>query len=382
MRDARKFFLAHSGAGKQQIGDVGADDEQDKNADAHENAQGADEQALGAMRRLPERQQRGGHAFADVGVGDGHAVGEGLGFSARLLEGDAWLQARDAEHVAVVAVAEHPLFDAVERGLLHVGNPEIEGGDRNGAVKRGCGDADDGELVLIDLDGAADDGGVGVEVRAPETIADDDDGKFAGGVSEFRGQKEAAEFGLDAENGEEISGDELAPYAFSVLFTADAEGGGVRDGDAVKKLEAIAKVNEVRVGVRDPLAVRGDGFKDHEAVGIGDAAEGLEQNRVDPGESGGGGADADGKRQHGHGRECGIAGHHAQAVAEVVEQIFQPEEGAALAMGLAGLLGAPKVDEGLAASFLGREPGTDAGLGIEGDVGFQLGGEVALHAAE
>ena len=75
------------------------------------------------------------HAFADVGIGHGHALGESFDFLASLVNGDAGLEARDAEHVAVVTVAEHPLRDAEEHGLVHIGNPQIEGHRWERAVK-------------------------------------------------------------------------------------------------------------------------------------------------------------------------------------------------------------------------------------------------------
>jgi hypothetical protein len=83
-----------------------------------------------------------------------------------------------------------------------------------------------GELMLIDEDGPADDGWVGVEVRAPVAIADDGDGKLARSVGIFGGQKEPANFRLDAENGEEVAGDEFAPHAFGMVFFAYAEAEG------------------------------------------------------------------------------------------------------------------------------------------------------------
>jgi hypothetical protein len=88
--------------------------------------------------------------------------GERLQFAARLVDGDALLEARDAEHVAVVPVAQHPFLDAVEHGLLHVGNPKVEGGDRHRSVERGRGNADDCELMLVDADGLADNIWIGV----------------------------------------------------------------------------------------------------------------------------------------------------------------------------------------------------------------------------
>src|SRR5579863_2022088 len=63
-----EFGLAHGCAGKQKVGHVGTDDEKQKHAHAHEDAQRADEQALRSVWRLPKRQQCGAHALAYVGV--------------------------------------------------------------------------------------------------------------------------------------------------------------------------------------------------------------------------------------------------------------------------------------------------------------------------
>ena len=223
-REARgEFLFAHRGPREHEVGHVGADDEQHQNADAHENAQRPGKQALRAMRRIRQGQQRGAHAFADIGIGDGHAVGKRFELTARLLDGDARLEARDAEHVAVVAVAQHPFLHAVERGLLHVGNPEIEGGDGHRTVEGGRGNADNGQLMLVDGSGSADDGWVGAEVGAPVAIADDGDGELAGSIGEFSGQEEAASFWLDPEHSEEVAGDQFAPDAIGMIFPADAE---------------------------------------------------------------------------------------------------------------------------------------------------------------
>ena len=62
-------------------------------------------------------------------------------------------------------------------------------------MKRRGGDPDDGEFVLVDRNGSADDGWIGMEVGAPVTIADDNDGKLSGSIGEFRGQEEPADLG-------------------------------------------------------------------------------------------------------------------------------------------------------------------------------------------
>jgi hypothetical protein len=80
----------------------------------------------------------------------------------------------------------------------------------------------------------------------------------------------------------------------------------MRDGDAIEELEAVAKIDEVGIGVGHPLAVGRDRFEVDEMVGIGDAAQRLQHDRIDPCEGGGGGADADGQREHRDGCERGL----------------------------------------------------------------------------
>jgi hypothetical protein len=64
----------------------------------------------------------------------------------------------------------------------------------------------------------------------------------------------------------------------------------------------------------------------------------------------------------------------------ILHEAFEPGEGAAFAMGLAGLLCAAETDEGLAARFLWAEAGSDAFVGVQRDVGFEFRGEVGVFA--
>ena len=49
-----------------------------------------------------------------------------------------------------------------------------------GESKTGAHDSDDGERTFVEIDGAADDIGIGAEAAAPEFFADDHDGRGAG----------------------------------------------------------------------------------------------------------------------------------------------------------------------------------------------------------
>src|ERR1700760_2384151 len=93
------------------------------------------------------------------------------------------------------------------------------------------GHAEDREFVLVDADGLAHNGWVPAEVRAPVAVAEDGDGRLAGSVGNFGGREQAADFGLNAEDGEVIAAHHLPPDALAVAFGADAEGGRTKDGD-------------------------------------------------------------------------------------------------------------------------------------------------------
>ena len=47
-------------------------------------------------------------------------------------------------------------------------------------MKTGAHDSDDGERTFVEVDGAADEMGIGAEAAAPEFFADDRDGRGAG----------------------------------------------------------------------------------------------------------------------------------------------------------------------------------------------------------
>src|SRR5262249_18559866 len=71
----------------------------------------------------------------------------------------------------------------------------------------GGDDADDGEGVAVERDGAADEGGVAAEAGAPEALAQHNDGRTIAHVSRSEGP---AGDRPDAEPVEELTGDRLS----------------------------------------------------------------------------------------------------------------------------------------------------------------------------
>ena len=127
---------------------------------------------------------------------------------------DAGLESADSgEHVAVIANVVHDGGD--EDVLLGAGRKdgrEIEGGGEN---------ADDGEGAIIESDGAADDGGIGGVLAAPESVREQNGGRASLGA--FIGSEETAELRLDAESLEKISGDVHGRDGLGLIAAAEYE---------------------------------------------------------------------------------------------------------------------------------------------------------------
>jgi hypothetical protein len=65
----------------------------------------------------------------------------------------------------------------------------------------------------------------------------------------------------------------------------------------------------------------------------------------------------------------------------VLQKGINPGKSALLALGLSCLLCAAETEEGLAAGFLGCQPGADPVVGMECDVRFEFGREVVVGTA-
>ena len=67
-----------------------------------------------------------------------------------------------------------------ENRIVGSGDPDVLVADEDGRMKTGAHDSDDGERTFVEIDGAADEMGIGAEAAAPEFFADDRDGRGAG----------------------------------------------------------------------------------------------------------------------------------------------------------------------------------------------------------
>ncbi len=99
-------------------------------------------------------------------------------------------------------------------GVLGEARGLPECGGAGGEDKAAGHDANDGIGRVIKDDSAAEDGGVGAEVAAPEGIAQEDGARGFGSV--VRRGEEAAHRGLHAEHGEEVASDGGALQALGI----------------------------------------------------------------------------------------------------------------------------------------------------------------------
>ena len=183
------LFAAREGAGEDEVGDVGAGDEEHEGYGAEHHEESGTNVADGLFA-----QGFDGCAPALVvfGVGLLEALRDGVHLCLGLRERDAGFEAGDGEEV---------VFTAYGRLLSGEGegNPEL---GETGLDHLRPHDADDGVGLSVEVDGFADDVGIGGVVGLPELVAEDDFVVSAGVV--FFGQEDASVKRLDAEDGKEV----------------------------------------------------------------------------------------------------------------------------------------------------------------------------------
>ena len=181
--------------------------------------------------------------------------------------------------------------------------------------------------------GAAEDVGVAVKAVEPEGVAEDGDG-LVGGF--FLGSEDAADEGRNAEGGKDAGGEAAGDEDFRVGSAGELVGGG---GIGAERGEGA-----VGVGVGGDFA-GGDAEVESraEAVAGKDEAIGMvegkraQEDAVDEGEDGGGGSDAEGEGEDDGEGEAGRFAQAAGGVAEVLDCVVEPDQGALVAVKLAGV---------------------------------------------
>ena len=318
------FSFARHRAGEKQVGDIGADDQQNASDRAHQDVDGSARTGyeLVLQRDDPDKRPRaqGEERIGELAV---EALGDHLEIGAGLTQGDSWFQAADYRQIGKGAAGNRA------GGVHGIGQPERGAvGLRIYELRRQH--ADHGVRSPVEEDSHAHDIGPGAQVAAPERIADEGDGISAGFA--LIGLEVAAEAGLNAEHGKELGRDVTGLYSC---------GGVVRSGQVLPTRRLICG-QPLEYGVL-PLPGRIVGHHDHGVVGLGiersypgeplwrGVGERPQKSGVDDAEDRGVRADAESERHDCGGGELRALGKIPKRVPAVPKEVGQPRNGGLVA---------------------------------------------------
>ena len=193
---------------------------------------------------------------------------------------------------------------------------------RTGESRRGH--AHDREHGRVQTNLVTDDVGPARKAGLPQLAADDDD-RMPARSHIVGGREEPSAIGGEAEDVEEVAGDEIADRAIGAVADVQAGGEAGPRRHALEGSSAVAKRGVHRIGedtaVLLPLHV-------DQPIAIGHW-EPLQECGVDDAEDGGVGADAEAERQDGREREAWPLPQHAGGVAQVLAEVGEQASGCA-----------------------------------------------------
>src|SRR6185437_1624253 len=338
------LFLASGSAGEEHAGEID-DSQQEHEADQREEGeQGlleAAAQARGAGRAARKLELLGENVAAIRGIVRSRGLllhrlkEDGIAGGVGLLERDTGLHAADdlkPHHAGDAGRIMEAVAAGPSLGLHGDGNPEVgDVADVLAEEARG-GDADHGENVTVQMEGAAHHAGIAIEAAIPIAVVHDRNriGAFADPLARIEG---SAAVGGDAEDLEVVGADELG---FGLLGGGGLAGLGpvnlVAAGVALRREQAgedgvvIAEGKVFGVGEQAAGAVVGAEVgallggvgEDGQLLGVGNRKR-SQQGGVNQAEDGGVRAYAEGQGEQRHGGEAGGLEQHAEGVAEVGE---------------------------------------------------------------
>ena len=299
------FAMSSHGARQQEIGHVGATDEQEDRSRRHQK----EETGRGATERAVA-QRVDGQPPPGVAGGPGafEAVADRRQILPRLGQRDAGTKPGHRAEAEVVAI--------LLRGVHRKGRPEIHvrggradaGGHAHGEIEIRRHDPDDGAGVPVDLELAAHHGTVRLETAHPQSVTEDHD---AGTGPVFLGADVAAEHGGDAQGRKQVGGDgeSVERLRQGAGIAREVEERVVKCGYGGKGACVPGKILHVEPGY--PIGVGGIGVGEigaelYQLAGAG-VRQGLQQHGADGSEDHGGGAHAERDGENGDGRGAGRA---------------------------------------------------------------------------
>ena len=298
----RHLAFARRRAREQQVGDVGAGDQQDEADGAEKHQHGL---ADVADHRLVERDRGEVEPLVAVRILRGEALADGLHLGSDVLEWNARLGPADGSEVPRAALAGGEVRVVGDR------HPDDPAGRVGEALRHHPHDLG---RYAVDRDLLPDRVVAAAEALAPQPVADDRD--LAAAWVVLVGPEGAAERGAHTEEVEQRGADlgGVEPHGLPLAGEDDA-GPGDR-GRVRQRLALFLDVGEVRPRHRRPAAF-GEVIDPHEPLRVL-VRQGLEQHAVHDAEDGAVGADAQRQRQHGDGGERGALDQAAEGVANVL----------------------------------------------------------------
>ena len=303
--------IAAHRARQQQVGDVGAGDQQHSEHRAQQRERSGPRVAYlavahrtHAQRDLLAKLRRHGFQYARE---------VRLQRALRLLQGEPGAQA--GEHAESPPLALARLVQGLGQqdiGMSQRGHREI--GRQYACHPRGC---------AIDVERFADRGRVAGEAAAPQCVRDDGDARTVGAVF-FHGERASRgkahpqrvqEIGLHPQAAH-AQGTDLGQIARDRAGLERRNGG---EGTGVAAQLEIGVGKEKFVGVE--RRHHAGGYQPR-LVAVG---QGTEEDAIHRAEDGSGCADCDGGGQHRRQGEAGVAAQSAQRVAEVLERVLNPD---------------------------------------------------------
>ena len=314
----RQLARPSRGAGEQQAGHVGADEEQQQPDDAAEDGEGRHQHALAAVRRAPHVEGSEAAAGVRVRVAASQACRHDVELGLHLTQRVPGAHPCEALQPAVRSVGQAVAL--VEHRLHHDRHEDVEVQRHLGALEPRGGDANHGEGRAVEGQDSAQRIGAPTEPALPEGMADHHDRVGALGAIVARADQ-APDCRPHAEQVEHVARVQLAPDAFGAVAGAQAHRRGAEDGEVAEG--AAARRPHVRVvRVREAQAVAGGGgHGDRCQLALGrDVAERVQEQCVHPAEDHGVGGHAGAERQRGEPGEQRAPDEQADGMTKIGEQ--------------------------------------------------------------
>ena len=238
-------------------------------------------------------------------------------------------------------------------------------------------DPDDGVGLGAEHDLSPDDRGVARVAPPPEPIRQEDDAMIAPAL--VGGQEIPSHRGRSAEGGEEFRrGDQYAD-ALRLPVAGHVERPDIEGRQRLEGTIARAVHVEIRHRRRPGAVALVHGLYELQAAGVR-IGQGPEQDRIHHAEHHGVGPDAEAEDEERGRGEAGAAAHHAQGETAVLDDHVQEREAAPVAVELLGLLDASELEEGGAARLFRRQARPDVVRDVHLQVTGQLVVELSLPA--